>query len=59
MVDSKPGVFGIFKQGFESLLPLKFGTNTVTVVAREDEETMARQTFVLFREGETPVAKKD
>jgi carboxyl-terminal processing protease len=47
---------GSFKHAFETMLPLKVGTNTVTVVAREDEETTARQTFVLFREGETPVA---
>ena len=47
---------GSFKHAFETVLPLKIGTNTVTVVAREDEETAARQTFVLFREGETPVA---
>ena len=52
----EPGKDGTYKHAFETLLPLKAGTNTVTVVAREDEETAARQTFVLFREGEVPVA---
>ncbi len=52
----EPGKDGTFRHGFETVLPLKTGTNTVIVVAREDEETAARQTFVLFREGEVPVA---
>jgi carboxyl-terminal processing protease len=52
----EPGKDGAYKHAFETVLPLKVGTNTVTVVAREDEETAARQTFVLFREGEVPVA---
>lgn len=48
---------GQFKQAFDLQLPLKVGTNTVKVFAREDEDTAAIQTFVLFREGETPVAQ--
>lgn len=48
---------GVFKQPFDVQLPLKVGTNTVKVFAREDEDTAAVQTFVLFREGEASVAQ--
>jgi len=41
---------GLFHQPFEAVLKLKPGTNTVTIVAREDQETASRETFILFRE---------
>ncbi|MEW5855373.1 MAG: MXAN_5808 family serine peptidase [Myxococcota bacterium] len=36
---------------FEATLPLKKGTNVVNVVARVDNETSARRTLVIHREG--------
>ena len=50
---------GMYRQPFEANVPLKFGTNTVKVFAREDQDTAAVQTFILFRDGETPVAQAD
>jgi carboxyl-terminal processing protease len=50
------GKDGIYRQSFETTLPLKVGTNTVTIIAREDEETSSQAKFVVLREGEAPVA---
>ncbi len=50
------GEDGLYRQPFETDVPLKVGANTIKVFAREDEDTVALQTFVLFRDGETSVA---
>ena len=48
---------GEYTQPFTTLLPLKNGTNTITVVSRKDKDTMGAETFVLFREGEVTANK--
>lgn len=37
--------------GFEAVLPLRPGANIVTVVAREDDDVMARRSYVIRRDG--------
>jgi carboxyl-terminal processing protease len=50
---------------FETHLPLRPGTNFVTVVAREDNEIASRKTFIVRRDGpdgsllETPKTDDD
>jgi carboxyl-terminal processing protease len=39
------------KMGFEAQLPLRPGVNTVTVVARENPDTLGRKTFIVRRDG--------
>lgn len=49
---------GQYVDQFEATLPLKAGSNTVTVVARKDQETVGSHSFVLFREGEAGLTPK-
>jgi carboxyl-terminal processing protease len=43
---------------FATDVPLKPGNNTITVVAREDEEFQSRKTLVVFRRPSAEVAQK-